>query len=1083
MPAETCPSLDELRRCARGETRGAAARSLARHTESCPACRAALLALSPECETILGPAAPAGGEVVTVPCPPPDPAPEDWPTVPGYKIVGVLGRGGMGVVYKARQVEAGRLVALKMILAGAHAGPADLARFRAEAEAIARLQHPNIVQVFEVGRHGGLPFFSLEFCGGGSLRRRLDQTVLPPREAAALVEQLARAMHAAHQKGVVHRDLKPANILLASGGGEPPDARSGGLRPPLAGLTPKISDFGVAKRLGDAGLTLTGAVVGTPSYMAPEQARGRGEEVGPAADVWALGAILYECLAGRAPFRAATALETLEQVCTQEPVPPRSLNPPVPRDLDTVCLKCLRKEPGRRYGSALELAEDLRRWLGGEPVRARPVGGPERAVKWALRRPASAALMAVSALAAAALLTGAAWFTEELQGERDAAESARGEAARKADEAEAGRRLLRRHLYAAQVRLASDAWQDANVGRLRELLDAQRPADNEEDLRGFEWHYLSRLLTAELFTFRGHDRPVHCVAYAPDGRCVASGADDGVIKVWGPDGGQEFWTARRASAVRSLAFSPDGTVLAACGWSDEVSLYDAATGAARGTVAAPAECHAVAYNRDGTRLATACADGVLRLWDAATGRLALAARADADLWDVAFSPDGKRVAGACQDGAVRVWETAGGRLSLVLRGHSNPLRGVAFSPDGTRIASTGLDQTVRLWDARTGQPLHVLRGHSGFTGWVAFSPDGRRLASGGTYDQTVRVWDADSGRELFALRGHGGEVNGLAFSPDGRRLVSAGWDHTVKVWDATRGLESLDLPSPSFITAGVAFDAGGARLVSATDWGVKVHDLRGGPPPRCLRGHAAHVRGVACAGGRIASASQDGTVKVWDADSGHLLHTLAGHDGGVAAVALSPDARLLASASDDRTVRVWDVCTATESLRLAHRDPVAAVAFAPGGELMASGGGVYGVCGELKVWDPRTGREALSHTDLLTEVSAVAFSPDGSRLAYAVGNAVKVVESATGRELLSLCGHTAAVRAVAFSPDGLRLASASQHPVVKLWDLRTGAEVLELAGHTGWVYAVAFSPDGRRLASAGDGWVVKLWDTGPPPAP
>jgi WD40 repeat protein len=1065
MPAETCPSFDELRRCARGETRGAAARSLARHAGRCPACRAALLALSPECETVLGPAAPAGVEVVTVTCPPPDPAPPGWPAVPGYEILGVLGRGGMGVVYKARQVEAGRLVALKMILAGAHAGPSDLARFRAEAEAIARLQHPNIVQVFEVGRHAGLPFFSLEFCGGGSLRRRLDQTVLPPREAAALVEQLARAMHAAHQKGVVHRDLKPSNILLGEGG------------------TPKVSDFGVAKRLGDAGPTLTGAVVGTPSYMAPEQARGRGEEVGPAADVWALGAILYECLTGRAPFRAATALETLGQVCTQEPVPPRSLNPPVPRDLDTVCLKCLRKEPGRRYGSALELAEDLRRWLGGEPLRARPVGGPERAVKWALRRPASAALMAVSALAAVALLTGGAWFTEELQTERDAAERARGEAARKADEAEAGRRLLRRHLYAAQVRLASDAWQDANVGRLRELLDAQRPADGEEDLRGFEWHYLSRLLNADLLTFRGHDRPVHCVAYAPDGRRVASGADDGVIKAWAPDGGREFWTARRASAVRGLAFSPDGTVLAACGWSDEVSLYDAATGASRGSIAAAAECHAVAYSRDGTRLATACADGVLRLWDTATGRLALAARADANLWDTAFSPDGKRVAGACEDGAVRVWEAAGGRPALVLRGHTNPLRGVAFSPDGTRIASTGLDQTVRLWDARTGQPLHVLRGHSGFTGWVAFSPDGRRLASGGTYDQTVRVWDADTGRELFALRGHGGEVNGVAFSPDGRRLVSAGWDHTVKVWDATRGLESLDLPSPSFVTAAVAFEPGGARLVSATDWGVKVHDLRGDAPPRCLRGHAAHVRGVACAGGRIASGSQDRTVKVWDADCGRLLHTLAGHDGGVAAVALSPDARLLASASEDRTVRLWDLGTGAEALRLAHRDPVVSVAFAPGGELLASVGGVYGARGELRLWDVRTGREVLSRTDFDTEVIAVAFSPDGARLAYSVGSAIKVVEAATGRELLSLCGHPAAVRAVAFSPDGLRLASASQHPVVKVWDLRTGAEVLELTGHTGWVYAVAFSPDGRRLASAGDGWVVKLWDAGPPPAP
>jgi len=287
----------------------------------------------------------------------------------------------MGVVYKARQAKLGRLVALKMILSGGHAGEADLSRFRTEAEAIARLQHPNIVQIHEVWEHGGLPFFSLEFCAGGSLEKKLAGTPLPPKEAAALVETLARAMQAAHEKGVIHRDLKPANVLLGEDG------------------TPKVTDFGLAKKLGEAGQTASGAVMGTPSYMAPEQAGGRSAQMGPLVDVYALGAILYECLTGRPPFRGPTAMDTMIQVVADEPVPVRQLQPQVPADVETICLKCLQKEPAKRYASALALAEELRRFQDGEPIAARPAGVVERARKWAKRRPAAAALLVVSVFA------------------------------------------------------------------------------------------------------------------------------------------------------------------------------------------------------------------------------------------------------------------------------------------------------------------------------------------------------------------------------------------------------------------------------------------------------------------------------------------------------------------------------------------------------------------------------------------------------------------------------------------------------------------------------------------------------------
>ena len=339
-------------------------------------------------------------------------------SVPGYEIVGELGRGGMGVVYKARQIGLNRPCALKMILAGGHAGEADLARFRTEGEAIARLQHPNIVAVYEVGTHEGKPFFSLEFCSGGSLDRKLAGTPVDPTEAAKLVRTLAQAMHAAHQANVIHRDLKPANVLLSPPHPPAPSPTRGEGEPELLappsptrgeggwggeGWQPKITDFGLARQLDQQGQTQTGAIMGTPSYMAPEQAEGK-KDIGPPADVYALGAILYECLTGRPPFKAATALDTILQVVSDEPVPPRQLNAKVPADLETICLKCLQKEPSKRYGSAAELADDLGRFLAGEPIQARPVGRIEQAGKWVRRNPVVAALMAA---VAASLLLGA----------------------------------------------------------------------------------------------------------------------------------------------------------------------------------------------------------------------------------------------------------------------------------------------------------------------------------------------------------------------------------------------------------------------------------------------------------------------------------------------------------------------------------------------------------------------------------------------------------------------------------------------------------------------------------------------------
>jgi WD40 repeat protein/tRNA A-37 threonylcarbamoyl transferase component Bud32 len=991
-----------------------------------------------------------------------------------------LGAGAFAAVYRARDSQLDRDVALKLPHPGSLDSPQRVERFLREAKAAAGLRHPNIVPLYESGRDGERYYIASAFIAGTTLADVLADAnrVFNSSRAAQIVRALAEALAYAHEQGVVHRDVKPANVML--------DAKG----------QPLLMDFGLASRKdSESKLTNDGAVLGTPSYMAPEQASGKSGEAGPAADQYSLGCVLFELLTGQTPFDGVPEAQVFHHVRTQ-PTSPRQVNSTVPADLAAVCLKCLEKEPAGRYPDCGALAEDLRRFLTGEQTTARPLGPATRAFRWGRRNKVVACLavglllaLLVGVLASSLLALRAVRGEDEARAQTAVAQQYAMEAERLTQEATEGKSraikdagLARRREYSAAMQLVQSAWEHYDASRVAELLKSQIPTGEQTDLRGFEWHYWNKLLHRSHLTLRGHSGGVYTACFSPDGRLAVSGGGDGQVRLWDAATGHEIRALQAHKenySVRRLVFDADGRRFASAGNDGAVRIWGLADRKSLLDLKGhEGEAVSVSFSPDGRMLASGGGDKLVRIWDAGDGHEIRALRGhEKGIGAVSFSPDGRRLASASDDCTVRVWDTTNGKeLFSPLRVNEWSVNGVCFSPDGLRLASCGFDGVVRIWNASDGKPVSVLRGHVGLVRGVEYSRDGGRLLSCGR-DGTIRLWDATDGKELAALRGHLGSVVSARFSPDGKRIISAGSvDSTARLWTTNVTQGPITIGGHTAQATSIAFSPDGRSLVSGDGSGtVRLLDVVAGQEIRAMRGHAGAVQTVDFSpdGRRVASCGDDGTIRLWDATDGKEVLRSSGNAGSIVCIAFSPDGLKLATGAGDGTLGIWQAVdgASLQTLR-GHSGRAVGVRFSPDGRLVASAG----EDGTARVWDI-TARTEVRVLRNGPAVSSVDFSPDGRRLVTTGGLFMtRIWQVADGRELMNLQGHTEEAVSACFSPDGRRIVSGGGDWTVRIWDADEGKELLRLQTNRYLVNTVTFSRDGRRLAASDVGGLISVWD-------
>jgi WD40 repeat protein/serine/threonine protein kinase len=1003
-----------------------------------------------------------------------------------YEIVREVGRGGMGVVYEARQVSLDRRVGLKLLPAGASSRLDLLRRFRNEALAAARLHHTNIVQVYGIGECDGQHFYVMQFVDGRSLSEvraqkqlagrgvadtkseattaPLDVTTAaspasephsvagfsPDRDWCRFVADLGRqageALAYAHEQGVLHRDIKPSNLIV--------DAQD----------RVWITDFGLAKVEGLDDLTATGDVPGTVRYMAPERLRGQSD---PRGDIFSLGLVLYELLVGRPAYDAVDRAALFRQVMDAAPAAPRRLAPSIPRDLETVVLKCLEHDPAGRYQSAQGLANDCRRFLEDRPIAARRTSPVERLVRWSRRNKAIAgSLAAVAALlvviAIGSLLTAAHFRGQEAR-QRELAH-------RNAEQSE----TLRRNLYVAEMNVAAqEAEPEGGTSRLQQLLDPWQ--HSKPDLRGWEWYYLKALCHRDLLTIPAHTGPAYAVAYNPDGDRLASGGNDNMVRVWAAGDGKELLTlVGHTSTVTSVAWSPDGKRLASSARDAEgtIKIWDSSDGKELVSLDGhSASVMAISWSPDGTRLASASDDHSVKIWDPSNGReLRTLLGHDDMVWSLAWDHASMRLASGDFSGVVKVWRAADGELLVSCDRKDGPgaVYGMIWSPDDKRLIVGGDGGTIFV-DAANGKKLFDLGWQGSGAGCLAWNPRSNQLAIGGRTGWVTRLFDADTSDAITVFRGHAGGIRGIAWHPDGLRLASAGEDGAIKIWDMTMVRGSGVLGAHFVSVAHVAWSPDSKQVASAGGDGViKIWSLDHPESPLALGESrpdkwawwrvAWNREGtrLACAGGN--------TVQIWDPLRGkRLVEHARKDDETYNRVAWHPDHSYFLTADSQGVVQAWDGRTGEKRFQFTgFPSVIGGLALSPDGEFVVASGWD----GNVWLWDLVSRRLVRKIAGLTRFSRAIAWSPDGTQLAGGDdGGRICLWRAADGKLLKTLRGHDGPIYSLCWQPDGHRLASAGTDSSIRLWDPESGKQVLVLDGWTSG--QLSWSPDGTKIAFNG----------------
>jgi eukaryotic-like serine/threonine-protein kinase len=1047
-----------------------------------------------------------------------------------YELLEEIARGGMGVVYKARQINLNRIVALKMILSGQLASEQDIQRFRTEAESAANLDHPRIVPIYEVGQHAGQHYFSMGFVNGQSLAQKLIDGPMAPRDAVEMLIKICEGIAYAHERGVIHRDLKPANVLLDQN------------------EQPKVTDFGLAKKLGsDSNLTGTGQILGTPSYMAPEQAGGRIDEVGKLADIYSLGAILYCLLTGRPPFQAANPLDTLLQVLDKEPIPPKQLNATIPVDLETICLKCLSKEPHRRYANANELSQELGRFLRGEPILARPVGKLEQSWRLCKRNPVVASLATAASFFLIAGSVVSIYFAfeadrraQQAQQEEakanianELAQSSLAEAVEQKQIAEQARDVVETSLYFSNIKTIQSAWRANNLTESNRLLDSC-----PERLRNWEWHYLSRLHRLEVATIDQGKRALgfsQDLQFNADGSRLATFCDGNGVDF--SDNNQSTIRIRDLSdlkavksfeflapSVTSISISADGKTIALGEKSGEVGIWDVETGKLLRSIGKlKGKVDSISLSPDGKYLAAARAnqsndetllpifkptrDPELVVWNLETREEVF--RPKGVGFQVKFSPDGSKLLTARENQTrltafnveqvftlfdVRDWRAQ----ELQQPGE---ITAYCFDSSGNRLVATILNRFADrnytefvLFDTQSGKVAKSWR-ITLDVGRFAISPDGKTLAIISSYESpAIYLCSLKEGKVTKVLRGHTKSPNQIVFSSNSLLATTSQGDE-VTLWNPTVDSEVISLQKSDDFIYNLASFAPSGTVTATTDntvnlpllglGSITLREVGSKKTPRMINGPDGGTTALEFSqdGSLLAAGGPSGHVKVWSLPDCKEILSIKGKSPFVEAIAISPDRTLVASTSSiDGSIEivVWNSTNGESLFSLKGSGSVTGMCFSPDGKTLLTQGST------VALWDlsQRKQIQEWEHGEASLPSGKPRFTPDGkycisAEVSFADGSFMLLVRSIersesvavfrghyTKNDIQLMVGDRAHGVAMAISPDGTRVVSAVKNEVI-LWELKSGREILRLP--------VSQEPDAERLASATQPLQNKFW--------